>query len=137
MTILILRKPLPILAPSMVRARSKRTAENDIKLQAAMDGLADGTYSTIYSAAKHLSLSHKTLGRRVAGGKSYAQAREDAQHLSKAEEKSLVRWALMMSCTSHPVEYRFLGEMAEEIRQKRICKINDDSITLVSYDLLS
>ena len=78
MTILILRKPLPILAPSMVRARSKRAAENDIKLQAAMNRLADSTYSTIYSAAKHLSLSHKTLGRRVARGKSYAQAREDA-----------------------------------------------------------
>ena len=121
----------------MVRARSKRTAENDIKLQAAMDGLADGTYSTIYSAAKHLGLSHKTLGRHVAGGKSCAQAKEEEQHLSKAEEKSLVRWALMMTCTGHPVGYRFLGEMAEEIRQKRICKINDDSVTLVSYDPLS
>ena len=42
----------------------------------------------------------------------------------------------MMICTSHPVRYRFLREMAEEIRQKRICKINDDSVTLVSYDPL-
>ena len=100
----------------MVRARSKQAAENDIKLQAAVDRLADSTYSTIYSAAKHLSLSHKTLRRCIARGKSYAQAREDAQYLSKAEEKSLVRWALMMLYTSHPIKYRFLREIAEEIQ---------------------
>jgi hypothetical protein len=117
----------------MARAKSKRLAQNDIKLQAAMKGLADGTYTSVYSAAKHHGLSHKTLGRHVDGGKSCAEAKEEEQNLSKAEEKSLVRWALMMTCTGHPVGYRFLGEMAEEIRQKRLTKINDDSIIRVSY----
>jgi hypothetical protein len=117
----------------MVRRKSKRAAENKIKLQAAMEGLTTGTYSSVYSAAKALGLSHKTLGRHMNGGKSCAEAKEEEQHCSNAEEKSLVRWALMMTSTGHPVAYQFLGEMAEEIRRQRLTKINDDSITLVSY----
>jgi hypothetical protein len=117
----------------MVRHRSRRAAENDIKIQAAKRALADGTYSTVYSASKALGLSHKTLGRHMKGGKSCAEAKEEEQHCSNAEEKSLVRWALMMTSTGHPVQYQFLGEMAEEIRRQRLSKINGDSITLVSY----
>jgi hypothetical protein len=117
----------------MVRCRSTRAAENDIKIQAAKRGLSNGTYSTVYSAAMGVGMSHKTLGRHMKGGKSCAEAKEEQQHCSKAEEKSLVRWALMMTSTGHPIPYQFLGEMAEEIRRQRLTKINDDSITLVSY----
>jgi hypothetical protein len=63
----------------MARAKSKRIAQNDIKLQAAMKGLADGTYTSVYSAANAHGLSHKTLGRHVAGGKSCAEAKKEQQ----------------------------------------------------------
>jgi hypothetical protein len=37
------------------------------------------------------------------GDKSCAEAKEEEQNCSKAEEKSLVRWVLMMTSTGHPV----------------------------------
>jgi 4-hydroxybenzoate polyprenyltransferase len=117
----------------MVRPKSQHAAQTEAKVQAAMKGLEVGTYSSIWSAANAVGMSHKTLTRRVNGGKSCAQAKENDQHLSAAEEKALVRWILMMTSTGHPVPYRFLGEMAEEIRRQRLCKINDDTITLITY----
>jgi hypothetical protein len=77
--------------------------------------LADGTYSGIYSTTKALGLSHKPLGQHMKGCKSCAEAREEEQNCSKAEEKSLVQWVLMMTSTGHPVQYQFWGEMAQEI----------------------
>ncbi|KAL8718894.1 MAG: hypothetical protein Q9181_008135, partial [Wetmoreana brouardii] len=47
---------------------------------------------SVREIAASFYLHHKTLGRRINGGKSRKEAHQHRQRLTKAEEKALVRW---------------------------------------------
>jgi hypothetical protein len=64
-------------------------------------------------------MSANTLTRRLNGGKSRAEAREEQQKLTKAEEKVLVKWITHLTATGHPARHTFIRDMAEEIRRQR------------------
>jgi uncharacterized protein YoaH (UPF0181 family) len=113
----------------MTRHKSEKAAETDAKVKAAIEGLSSGLYSTPYAAAKALELSPNTLNRRIAGGKSRAQGKENQQNLTHAEEQALARWITQLTATGHPARHTFIKEIAEEIRRQRHSK----STTLVSY----
>jgi hypothetical protein len=55
------------------------------------------------------------------------------QILSAAEEKALAQWIVEVSRNGFPPRKSQVHEMAEDIRQQRVAKINDASITLVEY----
>jgi hypothetical protein len=63
-------------------------------------------------------MSANTLTRRLNGGKSRAEAREEQQLLTKVEEKVLVKWITHLTATGHPARHAFIREMAEEIRKQ-------------------
>ena len=65
---------------------SQRVIDNEKRIQEAIDGLRKGQYSSIHAAAKAHDVSHVTLNRRMNGGKSIAESREEQQNLSIAEE---------------------------------------------------
>ena len=103
----------------MPRRLSERIIENEKKIQQAVAELSKGQYSSVRAAAKAYNISHATLARRVQGGRSIAEAHEEEQNLTKAEEKALVQWITHMTATGHPVRHTFIREMAQHIERSR------------------
>lgn len=97
--------------------------DNEKQIQEALDGLRKGQYSSIRAAAKAHNVSKSTLSRRMNGGKSIAESREDQQNLSIAEEKALLRWVSQMTAAGHPVRHGYIREMAYHMLISR----HDDS----------
>ena len=87
----------------MPRHPSERIIENEKKIQQAIDEFLKGEYPSIRAAAKAHNLNHVTLGNRLKGARSIAEAHEYDQNLTKAEEKALVAWITHMTATGHPV----------------------------------
>ena len=98
-----------------------------------MNALENKEFHTVCSAAKHFKVSPSTLGRRWAGGKSRAEARESQQLLTAAEEKALAERIRQMTVTGHPPTQNLIREIAHELRQHRLIGINDDGIQHVDY----
>ena len=98
----------------MPRRPSERIIENE-KIQQAIDEFLKGQYPSIRAAAKAYNLNHVTLANRLKGGRSIAEAHEQDQNLTKAEEKALVAWITHMTATGHPVRHGFICEMAQHI----------------------
>lgn len=103
----------------MTRRKSEKTAETNAKVKAAIQGLSEGLYSTPYAAAQALGLHRKTLYRRLAGGKSPAEGKENQQNLTLVEEQALAQWITQLTVTGHPARHAFIREIAEEIRKQR------------------
>jgi hypothetical protein len=116
----------------MTRRRSEKTAETDAKVEAAVEGLSNGLYKTPYAAATAHGLSRATLSRRLDGGNSRAEGKENQQNLTHAEEKALARWLTQLTATGHPARHSFIREIAEEIRKQR----RSSSTTPISYPAL-
>lgn len=57
--------------------------------------------------------------------------------LSAEEEMELVRWITRLTTSSYPPRPRFVQEMAEAIRSRRVIGINKPSAIYVLYDALS
>jgi hypothetical protein len=60
----------------MVRRTSLKAHEPDIQVSKAVLGVHSGQYKSSYDAAKQLGLERKTVTRRVNGGLSRSQARQ-------------------------------------------------------------
>ena len=73
----------------MARPKSKTAADNEAKVQEALNTLARGEFPNANQAAKHFKVSPLTLGRRLKGGKSIEESREPIQLLAISEEKAL------------------------------------------------
>lgn len=83
-----------------------------------------------------LSGFKNTVSKRLIGGKSIAEAREDDQLLSIPEERALVKWITRLTMNGHPAIHIFIKEMADEIRQQRDNEINRE-MELISYNSIS
>ena len=93
----------------MARRKSLKAAETEAKVQKALAGLADGTYTNAYMAANTLQLSYATLRRRTNGGMSRAEGREVTQNLSIPEEKALQQWVTCLTMGGNPIRHSILA----------------------------
>lgn len=118
----------------MTRPRSKLVIEREKRIKEALNALKNKEFCTVHSAARHFEVSHVTLGRRWAGGKSMDEARESQQLLTSAEEKALAERVYQMTVTGHPPPQDLIREIAHELRQYRLIGINDDGIQHVNYE---
>ena len=116
----------------MTHRKSEKAVETDAKVDAAMKGLSNGLYKTLYAAATALGLNRAMLSRRLAGGNSHAERKENQQNLTYAKEKALARWITQLMATGHPVRHPFIREIVEEIRKHR----HSSSTTLIFYPVL-
>ena len=116
----------------MTRRKSEKAVETDAEVEAAVKGLSNGLYKTPYAAATALGLNHATLSRRLAGGNSRAEGKENQQNLTRAEEKALARWITQLTATGHPARHPFIREIAEEIRKQ----CHSSSTCPISYPAL-
>ena len=95
-------------------------AESERKVQLALAGLNDGTYTLIGQASRALEVSKTTLHRCVKGGKSRAQGKENQQLLTIPEEAALAAWIERSTATGNPVQQSFIRDMAEQLRKPRV-----------------
>ena len=107
----------------MLHHRKPESVEEEERLAIAMAGYRSEEWKSVYLAAKEMKVYKDTLGRRLLGKKSRAEAREAQQKLTKAEEKVLAEWITRLTATGHPARHEFIREMAEEIRRKRTGKL--------------
>ena len=66
----------------MVRRKSQSAAETESLVKQAVQGVLSKQYKSPYAAAKALRVSKDTVSRRVLGGLTRAQARQQQQKLS-------------------------------------------------------
>ena len=72
--------------------------------------------------------------RRVNGGLSRSQARQQQQKLSYAQENVLLKWIKELTISGYSPGHQLLKEIAEEIRTKRTYDL--DNLLLDSLELL-
>ena len=99
---------------------NSKAVDLEERLQKAILAYNNQEFDSIRGAATAFNISHVTMTRRLAGGKSRAQAREIVQLLLKAEEKTLVRWISRYTCAGSPITPALLIKLAELIRYKRV-----------------
>jgi DDE superfamily endonuclease/Tc5 transposase DNA-binding domain len=119
----------------MVRRKSKSAAELDTLVTEAVLGVQSGLYKSSYEAAKQLGLDRKTVTRRVNGGLSRSQARQQQQKLSYTQEKVLLKWIKDLTISGYLPGHRLLKEIAEEIRTKRTYDLDDASLASLELPL--
>ena len=117
----------------MGRRKSQKAIDTEAKVKDALHQVQGGKIKTGYAAAKSFGVSKSTMYRRLSGGKTRAEAREEQQLLSKHEEKALIVWITMLAATGNPVSHPMVRAMAEEIRQQRVESINEADCVLVDY----
>ena len=112
----------------MVRRKSIPTTERDILIEQALIDIKSGKHKSAYEAEKTLGLPKSSITRRVNGGLSRSQARQQQQNLSYAEEKVLLKWIKELTISGYSPGHRLLKEIAEEIRTKRTYDLDDASL---------
>ena len=65
----------------MVRQKSQTAAQIEARVNKAVLGVQSGLYKSSYEAVKQLGVSKSTVTRRVNGGLSRSQARQQQQKL--------------------------------------------------------
>ena len=117
----------------MVRRIIANALELDTKLTEAALEVQQGLYKSSYAAAKALGLNKVSVLKRVNGGLSRSQARQQQQKLSYEQENVLLKWIKQLTISGYSPGHRLLKEIAEELRTKRT--YNLDEVSLNSLEL--
>jgi len=104
----------------MVRPINTKAKEQESAVKRAIAGIKDGTYRSINHAHKELGVSKATLSRRLNGGKSRSEGKQNCQLLTPQEEKALATWISAATASGNLVQHNFIREMAENIIKQRI-----------------
>jgi hypothetical protein len=109
----------------MVRRRSIPALQRDILIDQAPIGIKSGKYKSAFEAEKKLELPKSSVTRRVNGGISRSQARQQQQKLSGAQEQVLLKWIKESTRSGYSPGHQLVKEMAEEIWTKRTYNLDD------------
>lgn len=99
---------------------TSQAAENEARIQEAIQAIKNKTFSGPYAAVDFFKVSRHTLRRRMAGGLLHSQAATALQILSIAEEKILIRWITRYTTAGTPISPSLLIELAELLRARRV-----------------
>ena len=117
--------------------RASKALDLDLRVQKAVSAYHNQEFTSIRAAATHFQISDRTLARRIAGGKSRAQAREITQLLSNAEEKTLVRWITRYTCAGFLISPALLKELAKLIQHRRVRHASQNNYETQIINLIS
>jgi hypothetical protein len=119
----------------MGRKKRANAAASAASIKAALTALRNKEYKTVYAAAKALNVSETTLRAQWKQTRlTRAEANEAKQILSGAEEEALRRYIKQLSRSGYPPSYVTVREMAAEIQQRRVAKLNfEEGMELVQY----
>ena len=73
----------------MVRPINVKAEEREKAMQKAIASVKNRTYRSIHQAAKELGVSKATLNRRLNGGKSRYEGKENQQRFDTTRRKSI------------------------------------------------
>jgi hypothetical protein len=119
-------------AAIMTRKLSAKMADTNARISQAVSAIQNGKFKTPYAAAKFFKVDRNTLTRRINGRRDHTQGHEQAQLLSSAEEDTLRLWIRRLTIGGYPASHQLIKEMVLEILTRRVTKINDDGMELVS-----
>ena len=117
----------------MVYKRKPEVVERERRMQDALAAMRRNPNLSIRRVAGRFDVPRATLAKRAKGRQSRCESREEIHTLSSIEEKELVRWISMLSCTGFAPKHDLIREMAEKVRLRRLRGVNDDSIERVTY----
>ena len=106
----------------MVRRKSRTAQELDVLVTEAVLGVQSKKYKSSYAAAKALGLCKDTVRKRVNGGLTRVEARQQQQLLSKSQEDTLLKWIKTLTNSGYVPSHQILREVADEIHVNR-CRI--------------
>src|ERR1700721_1964130 len=106
---------------------------DELLIQQGIAGVKSGKFSSIYKAAKTLSISESTLRARFKGRKPRKKAHIAQQVLSKPEEDALCKWITTSTFMNMPPSIKMSKKKAKEIQEDLVALINDNSIERVHY----
>lgn len=92
-------------------------SETEQALQIALDAYRRGEYTSIRACATSHGVDKSTLSRRLKGGITRQQAREEQQTLSPIQEDLLKRWILDLDLAGAPPSFAQVREFAGLISQ--------------------
>ena len=102
----------------MVRNKSILTKERNKLIDQAVLDINSKKYKSAYEAEKILGLPKSSVTRRVNGGKTRTEARQQQQKLSVVQEKVLLKWIKDLTISGYSLRHWLLKELAKEIRTK-------------------
>jgi len=118
----------------MPRKRSEKAAQSRASIQSAVEAFKNGEFKSVWATAKAFNVSETTLRARINGRVTEVEDNESRQLLSNAEETMLAKRCTYLTKTGFPPRKTTIIEMATEIQQRRVRKINDEEgMELVRY----
>jgi hypothetical protein len=108
---------------TMVKHRSIKAQERDIRLSEAVLGVQTGKCKSANAAAVALRLRPDTVRRRISGVQQiHSKAHSSQQLLSKNQEQTLLKWIKRLTLSGYAPSHRILREVTEEVRSNK-CRV--------------
>ena len=121
----------------MTRAKKPETEAKEVRLQEALEGIESGRFKSVYHARQEMpDVPKTTLYERLHGCVPRNKAHEDQEILTCAEEQELAGWISQMTRVNCAPSHPLVRHMAEHIRSRRVCNINEEYIQFVHYEPL-
>src|SRR5579871_4641707 len=108
----------------MARKQSLKAARSRASIKTAYEAFKNGEYKSVYAAAQAFHVSETTLRARVNGRGTHEDGSEEKQLLTKAEETMLAKRCTELTKNGFPPRKKTIEEMAMEILQRRVQKMN-------------
>ena len=87
-------------------------SEKEQKIQDAVDAYSRGEYPSLRTLSAAYGVDRKTLTRRIRGGVTRQEAREEQQLLSSTQEDLLCRWIIDLDLAGAPPSFAQVREFA-------------------------
>ena len=104
----------------MPRPSQIKAGDYESRITTAIDKIKYGDFKSVNEVATQLGISKTTLGRRLKGHLSRAEARADQKNLTKIEEKVLLRHIRQLTKGGYPLSYETLKLIAFYVRSRRL-----------------
>ena len=106
-------------------------------MQKALAAVSHGEYLNVNQVAKYFNLHYITLNQQCNGGKSVAESRESQQLFKISKEHAIVQTITRLMISGYSVTYTLIEEIANEVQQQRLIRINEPAIQYITYKPLS
>jgi hypothetical protein len=106
----------------MVKRRSIKAQELDLRLSEAVEGVKTRKFKSAYAVAKVLGLCPNTVIDRINGSSTCVEVHQKQQLLSKNQEIILLKWIKELTTSGYAPSHCILREVAEEVQSNR-CRV--------------
>jgi hypothetical protein len=106
----------------MVKRKNIKAQELDLRVSKAIEGVRLGKFKLANAVAIALGLHPNTVLKRLRGGSTRREARQQQQLLLKNQEQTLLKWIKELTISGYAPSHRILREVADEVRSNK-CRV--------------